>query len=428
MFGSLCLAFLLLVGLLFPGAPLKEVRAEGETEIWTYQDLLKIAEDPAGSYVMMADVDLKGKVWTPVDFSGTLDGNGHAILNAQINSNGSGSFLTYDGNMISYDTLFSGFFSSLAGASVRNVKFLGTEVSIDSSEPTFVGGIAGYMENSEITGCSIYGRITLYTTGASFGVGGIAGFGNGVISGTSSDMTLVCVDKDRENKDEQFLGGAYAAGYIDLENNEVRLDGYDSDHGYVHDGGLVGMYILYPEGTEHEGFITGNTVSGQITFFEDNEDRRAYCEAYIGEIMNWSFAYDEEFSAENFAGNEVFDYDTDLLPHSCEEPEFEQEQIPSTESTNGYVKYTCKVCGYSYFADFMPVVGNYTAPEETAVPGDPEAITAEPEPVKSGNHTALVIIILLIAAVVIALAIILVIRRKRSVQRRRSRRLKDRRR
>ncbi|MDO4529566.1 MAG: hypothetical protein Q4B55_04065, partial [Lachnospiraceae bacterium] len=235
------LAVFIAIGIIFATELPLPVKADDVTEIWVYNDLLKVADDPAGSYKLMADIDLKGKIWTPVDFSGTFDGDGHAILNASINQTGQKTYTVYDGNMISYDTWFSGFFSSLVNASVKNTRFLGVEVSVDTSEPTFAGGITGYMESSTIENCTLYGKVTLYTSGKAFGVGGIAGFGNGSITASSSDMTLVCVDKDRGNKDEQFLGGAYSAGYIDLTDNAIQLDGYDSDHGYVHDGGLVGM-------------------------------------------------------------------------------------------------------------------------------------------------------------------------------------------
>lgn len=386
-FASICFAAIMLICLVFmTGSPFL-VKADEETtvaaetgaaEIWSYRDLVKLADNPSGSYKLMADIDLKGRVWTPIEFSGTLDGDGHAIINASINQVGAAKHSVYDGNMVSYDTSFSAFFSSLLNATVKNTDFLGMEVSVDTNEPTFAGGIVGYMENSTIENCSLYGKVTLYSSGAAIGVGGIAGYGNGSINQVNSDMTLVCVDKDRDHKDEQFLGGAYAAGFIDLTNSTVKLDGYDSDHGYVHNGGLVGMYIQYPEGVEHEGAITGNTVAGQITFFEDNEDRRAYCEAYIGEIMNWSFAYDDAFSEENFTGTEVDDYNTVLLPHNCTNPQFEQSSVASTETENGYSEYHCTTCGFSYKADYVPVVGNYVDPDDIVygVNGVPKAAPA----------------------------------------------------
>ncbi len=415
---SLLAVVLLIITVLFSGWTLSETKAADATEIWTYNDLLKIAEDPAGSYVMMADVNLKGRVWTPVDFTGTLDGNGHALLNASINSAGTKAGKSFDGKQTSYDTVFSGLFSSLVGAKVLNLKVLGLEVSLDTSEPTFIGGIAGYMENSEITDCSLYGKITLYTSGAAFGVGGIAGFGNGIISNTASEMTLVCVDKDRLNPNEQYMGGAYAAGYIDLNNNQIKIDAYDSDHGFVHNGGLAGMYFLYPEGTEHAGTITGNTVSGQITFFEDNEDGAAICNAFIGEALNESYTYDDSVSADSVSITQVEDVNTVLLPHSCTEPQFEQTVVAPTETENGYTEYRCAACEYSYRADYTPVIGNYVDPtEEINEAGIPMAKA----PVKkTGGKIGLIIGI--IVAVLILVALLLIFIKKKRVDRQREER------
>lgn len=374
------------------------VRADEAKEIWTYEDLQKMEEEPTGSYVLMADIDLTGKRWKPFDFSGTFDGGGHALLNLRVTSTGQITHSTYDGNMVEYSTTFAGLFSGLTNAVVSNLKVLGIDISIETSSPVFLGGITGFMDGSTITGCTVTGTETLYTSGASFGVGGIAGFGKGTIENTTADMTLVCVDTDKVNKDEQFMGGAYAAGYIDLRGNSITIRGYDSDHGYVHNGGLVGMYILYPQDDGYYGFVTGNTVAGSITFFEDNEDRRAYCEAYIGEIMNWSFEYDEAFSSDQFVSNEVFEYETDLLPHSCPDPQYETTVVESTETTNGYTEYRCPVCGYTYRADYKPVLGNPTKTVEPAVLTD-EAETetqAAEETEKKGSSKFLLILIIVL--------------------------------
>ena len=77
---SLCL---LLIFSAVPRAMAVETEAPVQTpvEINTAEDLFAIAEDPAGSYILMADLDMTGISWTPIDFSGSFDGNGHAILN-----------------------------------------------------------------------------------------------------------------------------------------------------------------------------------------------------------------------------------------------------------------------------------------------------------------------------------------------------------
>ena len=344
----------------------QQMTSQQAVEVYDADGLLAMAGDPYGTYRLTADVDMTGVPWQPFEFYGTLDGGGHAILNASVTSSAAARRTTYDGNMISYDTIFSGFFGTLEGATVRDVQLLGLNVDVRTSEPTFVGGICGYMDAATIDGCTVQGQVSLATTGESFGVGGIAGFGCGSISNCVADTTLVCRDLDAVNKDEQFLGGAYANGYADLVGNDITLAGYDSDHGYVHDGGMVGMYIVYPEGTEHSGTIAHNTVRGSITFFEDNLDRRAYCEPEIGENMSMWAIEVREGNTSDFLPDERFEYDQDLLPHNCDNPQWTEEVVAATSTEHGYTRRTCTTCGYTERVAWTPLAREGTEPSEAA--------------------------------------------------------------
>ena len=44
--------------------------------VHTPEDLAAMAENPQGSYILMEDLDMTGIPWKPIDFYGTLDGNG----------------------------------------------------------------------------------------------------------------------------------------------------------------------------------------------------------------------------------------------------------------------------------------------------------------------------------------------------------------
>lgn len=359
--GRLPLVCALLVALvtggmtLLPSAYAEEgvVPQEATIPIYDASGLLSMVNDPYASYRLMCDVDLAGVPWTPFAFYGSLDGGGHAILNASVTGVAQERRTTYDGNRIPYDTALSGLFGLLEGASVRDVALLGIDVNVQTSEPTFVGTLCGYMSDSTIEGCTVVGQATLNTTGTSFGVGGFAGFGSGRIANSTADVTLVCCDLDAENKDEQFMGGAYAGGYIDLENDHVTIAGYDSDHGYVHDGGLVGIYLLY-DSDEYEGSITGNSVEGFITFFEDNWDRRAYCEPLVGECMNpWNVSITD--NVDSFVRDERFEYDINLVPHGCQSPVWDEQHVDGSCTEHGYTLRTCTICGYAQRTAWEPV-------------------------------------------------------------------------
>lgn len=315
------------------------------TEIHTYEDLLLLAEAPSGSYRLMANIDMAGQSWTPVDFSGELDGNGYALLNLRVETVGAGTATTYDGNYKTYDTCFAGLFGTLTNARVFNLELCNVRLAVTTDSPCFIGSIAGYSDHSLIQGCRVTGTLELTAHDRMFGVGGIVGYGSGSIEGTEARVTLICTDTDAETRDEQFMGGAYAAGHMDLKGCTVDIDGYDSDHGYVHNGGLVGMYIFYPRGLDYQGTVTDNSVTGQITFFEDNTNRRAYCNGFIGEIMNWNFI--NGGNRDRFTRNEVFDYTVDLKPHMCDGEDFTETVTAPGCDTFGYTTFQCRTCGYT---------------------------------------------------------------------------------
>lgn len=336
------------------------VCAEGEaTPIRTADEMLKIAENPSGNYILTDDIQMKDIDWKPIDFSGTFDGNGHAILNLSVKETSDSVRTTYDGNYKVYDTYSAGLFGVLENATVKNLTILGEKVEVQKDAPCFAAPIAGFSEGSNIENCYIDAYVRLDANSKMFGVGGIVGYGgNGAILDTETHVTLVCIDHDKENRDEQFMGGAYGAGYIDVNRCKIYIDGYDSDHGYVHDGGLVGMYILYPLGLEYAGYINNTRVEGMITFFEDNTDRRAYCKDFMGEVMNWTYEYVGNSS--DFKPNETKDYSTDLLPHYCTGENYSKGIVESSCEDFGYTAYTCNDCGtYSYKADYT--LKNHTA-------------------------------------------------------------------
>ena len=223
-------------------------KADGEAiNIYTVDDLLAVSENTNADYILMNDIDMAGIEWTPIDFTGNFDGNNHAILNLSVKSTSTEIRTTYDGNYKTYDTCFAGLFGVLENATVKNLTLKGINVTVNKEEPCFIGSIAGFAEKSSIENCSIDGTLRLDVSAKMFGVGGIVGYGgDGSITSTNADVTLICIDHDKENRDEQFMGGGYSAGYLDVDKCVIKIDGYDSDHGYVHDGGLVGMYILYP--------------------------------------------------------------------------------------------------------------------------------------------------------------------------------------
>lgn len=103
----------------------------------TAQMLCNIQNDPAGCYRLTADIDLLGAVWEPVDFGGTLEGNGKCISNFRI---GGGSK--------------RGFFSVLEeSAVVRDITL--KNFSIAADETTAAAGGLAAVNRGRIENCTL---------------------------------------------------------------------------------------------------------------------------------------------------------------------------------------------------------------------------------------------------------------------------------
>lgn len=345
------LAVLMLALLALPAAATEteETEETAPVEIYTPEDLLNMAQDPAGSYILMNDLDMTGFAWKSLDFSGTFDGNGYAILNLQLSEPGDAKPDSVDGNRKKYETRYVGLFGTLTEAEVKNLKLLGLRGFVMTDEPCYLAGIAGYMNKSVISGCTVSGILELRAHDRMFGVGGLAGYGAGRFENCDVDVTLICTDTDETTRDEQFMGGVLANGFADIENCRVNIDGYVSEFGYCHNGGMVGMLYHYPLG-DWTCTIANNTVTGKITFFECNTNRRAYCAPIVGEYL--TNARKVSGNTEEFQRDERKQYDVELRPELCENPVYTDAVTPADCESIGYTTHTCEGCGYTYTDDY----------------------------------------------------------------------------
>lgn len=325
-------------------------RAEGApTEISTPEDLAAMANDPSGSYMLMEDLDMEGITWNCFDFSGTLDGNGHSILNLSVTQSGENTETALDGNQKEYPAVYAGLFAKLEGAEVKNLNLVNIRGLVETDQPCFLGGIAGYSMDSTVSGCTVTGQLELRAHEGILGVAGVLGYGLGTIDGCTVDVTLICVDTDAQTSDEQFLGGAFATGFMSVTDSNIRLDAYISEHGFVHSGGVAGMLLQYPIGMGKSSQITGNTVDASITFFEHSAKRRAYCGEVVGELLKtMNFNYGINNNTKTLRKNEVKTYDTELRPEKCANPHYTENVVASDCQNYGYTEYTCDTCGYSF--------------------------------------------------------------------------------
>lgn len=345
------LASLLLCALLLLGT-VPAAAAEDAVPIYDADGLRAIAEDPYGSYVLRADVDLGGEEWTPIPFFGKLDGGGHTLYNLTLSKPGAEHADAYDGNNNGYDSVYVGLFSTAMNAEIRDLKLRGVYAETFSEDNCFVAALAGYAFELTVENCSVEGRLRLYGKGKILGVGGIIGFGSGWFRDCSADVELVFEDRNESLHCEQFLGGLAATGKFTAERCGIRVMGYASVNGFVHTGGVTGMYCGYGLVRDRMMAITDCTVSGRITFFEHNFTRRAYCKAIAGEQVD--LLIKERNDESGFVRDERFDYRTILKPDMCAEPDYAETVVEPGCSEWGCTVHECRLCGYTWTDSYTP--------------------------------------------------------------------------
>lgn len=316
------------------------------------EGLMALADNPDGNFILTADIDMAGIDWTPIPFSGTLDGAGYTLYNLQIKTVGQEVRVTRDGDLKPYDTVFAGLFSTLENARITDLKLVGAQLEIEGNNHCFVGLLAGYMFKSDVQGCSVQGRLRLNNYAEHCGIGGLVGYGAGDFGYCRSDVELILDDQCFDATCEQYLGGILSCGLANIEDCIVHLDAYNSSHGHIHCGGLVGMYY-YCGMDVHAQSVRRNQIFGQISFFEDNPVRRAFCKPELGAEYSvpGNFYSNED---EDFEIHEFTDTGKVLLPEQCDSPDIRSTVTPPGCDSWGYVYNECAGCGYHWIDSYFP--------------------------------------------------------------------------
>ena len=157
--------------------------AEGAYEIYTAVGLYNMAKlaDKGYSFKLMADIDLQGGNWLPVEkFRGTFDGQGHTISNVNITQCGEGTFqgffatVDYDANRVQslvknlnlYNVRvvaaekaeYIGLFAGQIRGIVQDCTATGfvTDSRTNLTKPVYIGSMAGRINNSNPDGILKY--------------------------------------------------------------------------------------------------------------------------------------------------------------------------------------------------------------------------------------------------------------------------------
>ena len=171
-----------------------------------------------------------------------------------------------------------------------------------------------------------------------------------------ADVVLTVTDEGKYKASEQYSGAILACGYADISDCTIKVRTFASVFGYVHNGGIMGMYRVHTDERATRRHIAGNRVDAEISFFEALvPDRRAYCAAEVGEVIKYSRVDIAHNEILHFVETESRNDRVTLLPDMCESPVYIAHVTLPTCDAIGYSTFACTSCGYTYRA-------NYAAP------------------------------------------------------------------
>ena len=184
----------------------------------TLDDVNAVKNNPAGKYVMVNDIDLNGRAGSMVEnFSGIFDGNGYALKNGELNH-----------SSISKDNY--AFFSGTTSGTIRNIAFLGWEMS--STDGTAADnwsqmGIIGMIGDSAVVE-NIYVEATVSVNG------GANKQSKGVLIGNADKgMVRNCIVNVSYTGDYTEFGTMFGATWAKVwENCYAIVSGVDANSVY----------------------------------------------------------------------------------------------------------------------------------------------------------------------------------------------------
>ncbi|MDL2229937.1 hypothetical protein LJC14_06780 [Treponema sp. OttesenSCG-928-L16] len=297
----------------------------GKTIIADREDLENITND-SGSYVLVADIDLKEKEWTPFPrpFKGHLNGAGHTIKRFKFAQENGGLFQTLGENAVVENLNVQ-----LAGNENRQLGKIGTiavkaegnskvrNVAVSGSisgtaNGNFIGGIVGAGNSSiSISDCSFTGNISVIKNNKHLYLGGITGSFVGLssagdISGCSySGNISITKDLSADTSGKANVGGiagdfaagtiqaCYSSGDISVAAENTRetmagglTGGFTGDDAEIADSYFIGDVIVKGGQSVYVGGVVANNSGYYIS-----KTRRCYAVGAIqGEASDVCYA------------------------------------------------------------------------------------------------------------------------------------------
>ena len=159
-------------------------------------DLMQVQNSPTAHFKQVADIDLKGIDWSPVELQGGYDGNGHAIRNLTISPSATGNV---------------GIFSTVTGTDASARAYIKNLTIVDASinagnDVDAVGVVAGEVVAGEISNVHIVGAEVNWDADFASTIGGIAGTGTFQTIVTNCSVESLHITSAQANQTGGVLG------------------------------------------------------------------------------------------------------------------------------------------------------------------------------------------------------------------------------
>ena len=266
--------------------------------------------DYAGEEAKLGQDIALTKPWTPVDLSGTLDGQGYTISGLNVNTGNGGLFVTVKEAAILKNLTVVGTINSVATTHPSNVGLVGylhgllydvvnqTNITASSAKGrVYLGGLAGIVkEGGVMIDCENAGSVTLNSSSNLGEVGGLVGvLYDGTVQGGVNSGTVTSSAEATKLNSLGGIVGYHQGGVLEscVNKGNIVVNAGTSDTGV---GGVAGYYQNYlsfiasihecvNEGKMEINFSSARAVGGLVGVFKDG-DGSSPTAAEITECMN----------------------------------------------------------------------------------------------------------------------------------------------
>ena len=230
-------------------------------------------------FILVNDIDLTGKYWTPIGinqtyaFNGIFNFNGHIIKGLTIDS-------------LEYSS--AGLFGFTNNALIINGYILDAFIKVNNSNSNiYAGTLAGYVSNTTIKNISVTTAMSIHSLMNVY-VGGLVGY----VRGSNYYISNIYVNSYNKKDDNSLNSinlGSFANSVVEVENGTITENsisiGAFTESGEVYLGGAIGYIIGY--NNEEKAYFSYVNTNINIAGVSYSNSYNVYAGGLIGYGSNY---------------------------------------------------------------------------------------------------------------------------------------------